>query len=351
MRPDLLQSCYLPARLPMVSGGTMEWKQALAAFGGLAAIGGLIDLAMYRSEKDKLKALLEDWWLRFIDLKWSNFGRVEAEIAVQILDRWAGPKFWSWKRWRFAAIVAVLVCLLAILWTVVRPVDSPIDPTERAFIEDESALIERVLIKSSDPLYNLTVVAVGPLAFLPASIVAFALSLSLTRFMAICAAQLCRNALLNGLSFALLLILHIILLLYWSAVVMALEALPYGLGPLLSAHTDAAFSILRNIFQEALPKHVNSRIPSPDWGALFSFRISHPSLASTRAFKIAMDIIANGLRILFALMFLSSFVFRPLIQEPLSRLWYGAMNSGKPIFTMMFGAAGAIVAIVQILMK
>lgn len=64
-----------------------------------------------------------------------------------------------------------------------------------------------------------------------------------------------------------------------------------------------------------------------------------------------MDIIANGLRILFALVFLSSFVFRPLIQEPVSRLWYGAMNSGKPFFTMVFGAIGTLIAVGQALAK
>src|SRR5262245_14145196 len=84
-------------------GITMDkWSAALTAIGGLAAIGGLIDLALYKSEKEKLKALLEDWWLRFTDVKWSNFGRAEAELAIQILDRWAGPRLWSWKRWRFA---------------------------------------------------------------------------------------------------------------------------------------------------------------------------------------------------------------------------------------------------------
>jgi hypothetical protein len=31
-----------------------RWLEALAAIGGFAAIGGLIDLAMYKSEKVKL---------------------------------------------------------------------------------------------------------------------------------------------------------------------------------------------------------------------------------------------------------------------------------------------------------
>jgi hypothetical protein len=55
--------------------------EALAAFGGSAAIGGLIDLAMYKSENAKLKAKLEDWWLRFTDVKWSNFDRKEGCLA------------------------------------------------------------------------------------------------------------------------------------------------------------------------------------------------------------------------------------------------------------------------------
>jgi hypothetical protein len=57
-----------------------NWLRALA-IGGFAPIGGLIDLALYKSEKAKLKAKLEDWWLRVVDVKWSIFGRKEAELS------------------------------------------------------------------------------------------------------------------------------------------------------------------------------------------------------------------------------------------------------------------------------
>jgi hypothetical protein len=40
-------------------------------------------------------------------------------------------------------------------------------------------------------------------------------------------------------------------------------------------------------------------------------------------------------------------VFRPLVQEPLSRLWYGVMSSNRPIFTVLFGLVGTIVAALQ----
>jgi hypothetical protein len=58
--------------------------EALAAFGGSAAIGGLIDLAMYKCENAKLKAKLEDWWLCFTDVKWSNFDRKEGCAGVHM---------------------------------------------------------------------------------------------------------------------------------------------------------------------------------------------------------------------------------------------------------------------------
>ena len=44
-----------------------KYAAPLAAIGGLAGLGGLIDLALYQYERDKLKALLEDWWLRFAE--------------------------------------------------------------------------------------------------------------------------------------------------------------------------------------------------------------------------------------------------------------------------------------------
>ena len=46
-----------------------KWYQALIALGGFGAIGGLIDFAMYKSEKAKLKARLKDWWLRFNEVE------------------------------------------------------------------------------------------------------------------------------------------------------------------------------------------------------------------------------------------------------------------------------------------
>jgi hypothetical protein len=74
------RSALLSNTVDVSRGRRMDrWLEALAALGGFAAIGGLIDLAMCKSEKARLKTKLEDWWLRFDDVKQSNFGRKEAE--------------------------------------------------------------------------------------------------------------------------------------------------------------------------------------------------------------------------------------------------------------------------------
>ena len=68
-------------------------------------------------------------------------------------------------------------------------------------------------------------------------------------------------------------------------------------------------------------------------------------------YKLLMDVAANGIRIVFGLLFLSSFVFRSLVQAPISRLWYGVMNSDKPVFTTVFGIVGVLVAAVRVFSK
>jgi hypothetical protein len=68
---------------------------ALGKVGGLAAVGAAIDFLMRKGEKDRLNDWLIGWWVRFEDVKWTNFGRKDAEFAVGILDRYAGARLWS----------------------------------------------------------------------------------------------------------------------------------------------------------------------------------------------------------------------------------------------------------------
>ena len=175
-------------------------------------------------------------------------------------------------------------------------------------------------------------------------------------------------------AFCLLLAIHVALLLYWSVAVWVLQvgvlmiyAIVYqftSVGPDELAKmagqpiADAFLTPVASIFRDFLGGKADStgfpEPTAPTWSVLFSWHnppdVPFASVV-THGVKVLMDFVANGLRILFALVFLSSFVFRPLIQEPVSRLWYGAMNSGKPLFTMLFGAIGTVAGLVQLAIR
>ena len=188
----------------------------------------------------------------------------------------------------------------------------------------------------------------GPIIVLPQQVVVFALSISVTRFIATLAAALCTSAASSAFTFAALLVGHVVLLLFWSTFVLVLLALPVwlimGRNPI-----SEALRVLPGEFK------MRGALGMPlDWSLVFSWHLKSdwpPQDISFRVFKAIMDLLANGVRIVLALVFLSSFVFRPLIQEPISRLWYGAMNSDKPVFTTLFGAVGAVVAAVSVISK
>jgi hypothetical protein len=326
-----------------------KWLAAASALGGLAAIGGLIDLAMYQAEKDRLKARLEDWWLRFTDVRWSNFGRHEAELAIEIIDRRAGPRLWSWKRWRFAAYVSFAVAVLTAVWVCLRAVWSGAD-VDLGLSGDLKSPIARL---------SLGIFALSLFA-------AFAISLSVTRYVAVLAARLSTTPVRTVLSFTVLLVVHVLLLIYWSVVIYGLQAALVVVvmrGLTLLGVTGFAFFPDSELAQRIFDVFSSLFWPDQDregikvapvmWSALFSLSHTKPfsvSIVWLYAFKVAMDIVANGLRILLALVFLSSFLFRPLIQAPISRLWYGAMASDRPpVFTLLFGTAGAIIGAVQVM--
>jgi len=326
-----------------------KFLAVVGTMGGLTVLGGLIDLAMWKTEKEKLKSWLEDWWLRFMDMKWSNFGRKEAELAVQILDRWAGQDMASPKRWRFALTVVTGVLVLVLAWSGLRALWSP---TNFAF--------------TAEPKFIAFAVAV----LFGANVVGFVCSLSLTRLVAKWVAWLSRGTVLTIGAFCLLLAIHVALFLYWSVAVWGLQVFVMLMYVVVLSVMSAGPAELASMANQQIPHELTSIFTdffagqadgsgfpeprTPTWAVLFSWQnpsdIPYASIVA-HGVKLLMDFIANGLRIAFALVFLSSFVFRPLIQQPVSRLWYGAMNSGKPFFTMLFGTIGTAVGLAQLLFK
>jgi hypothetical protein len=68
---------------------------AIATFGG---VGAFIDFLIGRTGQEKVKNLLFEWWVRFDDIQWKNFGKEEGLFAVKCIERWFGKNIWSFCR-------------------------------------------------------------------------------------------------------------------------------------------------------------------------------------------------------------------------------------------------------------
>jgi len=186
----------------------------------------------------------------------------------------------------------------------------------------------------------------------------FALSLSATRLISRVAARLSGNALATATTFLALLVLHVALFVVWSAVLFWWFSSPviWIVNDLLSLSGDSPDFYW---FLLGITHRSQSTLEFMIFLAFLPFsREEVLTLAYGGAhhlvfdmFSFLMNVAANGLRILLALAFLSSFVFRPLVQTPVSRLWAGVIESGKPIFAILFGAAGALITFFQAWLK
>lgn len=306
----------------------------LAEIGGYAGIGGILDFLMSKGQKEKLKDSLTDWWVRFEDLKWMKFGRAEAETFLIAFDHLAGRALWTTQRWRCVLIVTAISYAAAVLWTALR-----------FFLINSTGAIDLgkglayLIDQGSDWLTPRSWVAILTI------IVAFAVSLSLTRAIAALVARISTNALIGMVAFSALLVAQVVLFVFWSNLVV--DAFVRSINVLASELTSGAFS-LSGYFDYL---HRTVRLSSWGYGLLQSLdmltTLRPPPQISVEnvvvgSFKALMDLTANGLRIVFALAFLGSFVFRPLIQAPISWVWARIVESDKPIFTLVFGIIGAL---------
>jgi hypothetical protein len=78
----------------------------LVKLGVPAMLGGLFDYGfMYSGQRRRLRELLADSWIRLSYVQWPTFGRGEAVAATRAIDRIAGAKLLSKKRFLFVTIV------------------------------------------------------------------------------------------------------------------------------------------------------------------------------------------------------------------------------------------------------
>ena len=322
-----------------------EFWVAFGKIGGLAVIGGIIDLAISKKEEERIINCLIAWWVRFDDIEWSEFGQAEAQSALALIDRFAGSRFFSVRRCAFVLGISVFAYLCSLTWATYA-VWREIPPT-LPFLTWSQFLNEVVL-------------TLRPASEFAALVVSFALSIAVTRAISNFVAHSRTGLVRTSLLFGALVLTHLFLIATWTrtlvpGLVLIASELPFfvvGSDNLLRWRWDFFLGHMRSELLGALldftwlstALNPNTIVWSP--GPYLPITIIS-ALHYTQAivFAILLDVVSNGLRIAFALIFFGCFVFRPVVKPLVSRLWAGLIDKKKPIFATLFGIIGAVIVL------
>lgn len=300
---------------------------AFAAFGGLTAIGTFLDYYTRRNLRQVLD-WMTTWWIHFDNAKPRDFGKREAVLAIRVFDPLAGKHFWSKERLRvtlrFGSVVLALSVLIVLLFTLFLSVrDHHFSRFRWVWAFD--AGVPRTLVDCT------------------ISLVGFALSLSVLRATAIVVVRLAPKGMLGFLTFVGLVGFHLFLAYYWTTVVELFESWISEMIHTVIGITDDELPPLT--WERAYYTLTN---PRPPWDTHLFQKEAFMSAWErvTVAFTAMTNTAANLFRLAFSLVFVASYVAGHIVHEPISRVWEGLILDGKPVFKVIFGALGAIIAAV-----
>jgi len=299
-----------------------------AQVGIVAGIGWWIDLALEDNEEKALRRWLDDWWTAFDNLKLPNFGQEEAKAVVTLFDAYLGSRFFEWKRWR----AVILICLVG---EAIGIADTLVDfrnylDLRKLSFGDVPLIIEPLSVVSLE-----AVILCG-----------VALSLSVTRAASVRVSKL--SGAKSAIGFAGLLVLSVVIFVIFRNSVdqIRMNSLLWFQGDILRDFVFRRPSSLEDVFSDPAFMLV------PDSGLFRLFLVyDWPSGALGGVVPVSaihsggrvVDLITNGARIVFAAVFVVSFLFRRLVHRPLSRLGFVALTSGKPVFALTFGVASFVI--------
>ena len=86
----------------------------------VGGFGAFIDFLIGTAGQEKAKNFLLNWWVKFDDVQWKNFGREEGLFVARLIGQCCGQRIWSLRR-----VVAALILV------VLSPLGSPLSQTRK----------------------------------------------------------------------------------------------------------------------------------------------------------------------------------------------------------------------------
>ena len=317
---DVLPQC-IPARGIMDSGFWVHAANIVVAF---SAVGYGIDFYIGRNNQQRVRDWLETWWIKLSYVRWGNFGREEATLAVQVMDQLFGRRFFSLRRLYAVLIAAGLSIVIAAVFSY-------------------SSLI-RSLHSIISSRFILTILV---------SLLLLSISISITRRISASIAFILRNRpAFNFIGFVALALLQYVILCVWPFIFAYATAFTILFYPKVTFEVwsyewqiwagevkmflTAIVTTNPIAYLSAYLSQIYTKDFDPELGrSLFEARI-----------VISLALLPNMGRLLLALIFACSFLLRP-IQRPISTLWARIVESDKPVFTLLFGGAAFLAETIQ----
>jgi hypothetical protein len=268
----------------------------IATIGGL---GAFIDFLIGRAGQEKTRDLLLKWWVRFDDVRWRNFGREEGLFAGRLIEQWFGKKIWSLRR--IVAAVALYVVFLLVAYV-----------TSFAIIGHNVSC--HYCQKYEHPIMIVIIV-----------IFYFCMSISFVRFITFLMADLCGvGKTRNRLVFLVVLVVNYFMLIY--------------LSPFFAGYRESLDEI---IFRGS---RSHSDLEALQYAPLTTFSIDtylkRGEIDRTAIFVLAC--FPSLIRFILSIVFVGSFLLKPLIMGPVNLVWRRIVESDKPVFTLIFGGAAVL---------
>jgi hypothetical protein len=257
--------------------------------------------------------------VRFDDVHWNNFGREEALLAGRLIERWLGERIWSRRRIMVAFSLFIAFLLIGYI----------------AGILLNNLYLTSTLFGFGEEYFFYMLTHTVPAIFI--TFFGFSSSISLTKFITFRTATLCGvNKIGNAFIFFTILILNYFTLTITVPILELLKGFViYYPNPVAAIKLTELFGSFGN-FHDAItliksidlyPRWVLSEITGimvPEDFAFFAMAVSPP------IFRFILSII-----------FMGSFLLRPLIMHPVNFVWRRIVESDKPVFALIFGGIGA----------
>jgi hypothetical protein len=293
----------------------------------IVAIGGLgtfIDFLIGRRGQEKARDWFLKWWVRFDDVHWKNFGREEGLFAGRLIQCWFGKRFWSPRRLLAFVVMFILTYLTFFI---------------RTFLDSEiSPICSYCDLGLKYTVVSFTILLAG-----------FTTSISFTRLLAFQIAHLCGTGRVRNMTiFTLMLLINYLLLLIWFPITSGtkenfVEGIFSSNPDVLTTFDIASLSILQEIriLKDVLKNVWGNFYPTPLVTLVYKLRqIEHASYVEEDA-SFIVALFPALFRFVLSIIFVGSFLLRPLIMRPVSLVWARIIESEKPVFTLIFGGAAA----------